>query len=677
MNKNQDYSVLYQKYRPSKFADVIGQEQFVKMLINSIKNKQLANAYIFSGSYGIGKTTLARIFAKAVNCLDSKDGDACNKCKNCISINQNESLDIIEIDAASNNGVENVRNIIENANYLPSSLNYKIYIIDEAHMITTGGWNAFLKTLENKKQNVIFIFATTEINKIPKTILSRCQIYNLNSLSINNLMQLLNTVCTKEKIKIAEDAKLVLCELANNSARNLLSLLEQLIQIKKDVTLTLIEQTFLLSNKQALFDLLVSILNLNEKESLLKINNLTMKGLSIYNLCESLLDLSVQLYTYLLFKQQEVIKPSNYLLFKEHDYLSNKKDNLKNLIVLLQPLILQLKQSNNQLLMFTSLLIKFFNENKDLTKTENSKQTEEDNFLFKNKKIIKEEPISIDSINMNKNFIENEDIAKNNDSNNLKSEKITNSNEQVNDLISDAYLDSFVINEVNTKNKIKTSKKQNDFINNSIKKISELDESWVVEQIPDINSISQTEDVTSTLINNQKKETTVSNNVLDNKQEQLLNLEISNEMFYAFATHELNTSQNKELVKKYNIEIEDLKNNQTSSFSFLQEALKLIAKIALVNDHFMIAMADNTFNVNKFNEFSIKQEFLKQLYTAFNKEFYIKAFTKSQIIALSKNNFFEFDIKKYNNFINELHELVKDDENDIESWTNLMLFKEK
>ena len=124
MNKSQDYSVLYQKYRPTKFADVIGQEQFVKMLMNSIKNKQLANAYIFSGSYGIGKTTLARIFAKAVNCLDSKDGDVCNKCKNCISIKENETLDIIEIDAASNNGVENVRNIIENANYLPSSLNY-------------------------------------------------------------------------------------------------------------------------------------------------------------------------------------------------------------------------------------------------------------------------------------------------------------------------------------------------------------------------------------------------------------------------------------------------------------------------------------------------------------------------------------------------------------------------
>ncbi|MBO6022909.1 AAA family ATPase [bacterium] len=139
MIKNQDYSVLYQKYRPTKFSEVIGQEQFVKMLMNAIKNKQIANAYIFSGSYGIGKTTLARIFAKAVNCLNSKDGDACNECKNCLNIINNQSLDIIEIDAASNNGVENVRNIIENANYLPSSLNYKIYIIDEAHMITTGG----------------------------------------------------------------------------------------------------------------------------------------------------------------------------------------------------------------------------------------------------------------------------------------------------------------------------------------------------------------------------------------------------------------------------------------------------------------------------------------------------------------------------------------------------------
>ncbi|MBR4486532.1 hypothetical protein IKS57_04170 [bacterium] len=321
----------------------------------------------------------------------------------------------------------------------------------------------------------MFIFATTEINKIPKTILSRCQIYNLNSLSISNLMQLLNNVCNKEIIKISEDAKLVLCELANNSARNLLSLLEQLIQISKDITLTLIEQTFLLSNKQSLFDLLISILNHDEKNSLLKINNLTMKGLSIYNLCESLLDLSIQLYTYLLFKEQEVIKPSNYLLFKKHD-LSNKKDSLKDLIVLLQPLILQLKQSNNQLLIFSSLLIKFFNENKALNRIENRKETEKNKSLFSNKKTIEENLSLIDSINENKDFNNNKEIIENND-NNSSNEQIINNDEQTFNPVSDAYLDSFVINELNTKNKIKTSKKEEIFINNAIKRISELDES--------------------------------------------------------------------------------------------------------------------------------------------------------------------------------------------------------
>ena len=139
MDMNNSYSVLYQKYRPTLFKQVIGQTQVVNVLENAIKSKQLANAYIFSGLHGIGKTTLARIFAKAVNCLNNKEGDACNECDHCVLINDKKAIDIVEIDAASNNGVENVRNIIENANYLPSVLSYKIYIIDEAHMISTAG----------------------------------------------------------------------------------------------------------------------------------------------------------------------------------------------------------------------------------------------------------------------------------------------------------------------------------------------------------------------------------------------------------------------------------------------------------------------------------------------------------------------------------------------------------
>lgn len=675
MNKNQDYSVLYQKYRPTKFSEVIGQEQFVKMLMNAIKNKQIANAYIFSGTYGIGKTTLARIFAKAVNCLNSKNGDACNECKNCLNIINNQSLDIIEIDAASNNGVENVRNIIENANYLPSSLNYKIYIIDEAHMITTGGWNAFLKTLENKKENVIFIFATTEINKIPKTILSRCQIYNLNSLSINDLMQLLNNVSKKEKIKIAEDAKLVLCELANNSARDLLSLLEQLIQINKNITLKLIEETFLLSNKETLFDLLDLILNLKEKESLLIIKNLTMKGLSIYNLSNSLLDLSVELYSYILFQDKETIKPSNYLLFKDKDF-SNKKNILKNLISLLQPLIMQLKNTNNQLLMFESSLIKFFNENTNLFLIKNDVDEE----TINNNKNIKSSRIKQDK----EIIINNLQIIKEDKISNITNKEIIEEKPSLINPVKDSYLDSFVINESNTKNKIKSSNNDDDFIKEATKRIEALDESWLVQEIPDISLISETEDVTNKLINKkeEKKDNSLSvkKNIENNHslENELLNLHISNEMFYSFATHDMNTLQNKELVKKYNYEISNLKENESNSFSFLKEGLKLITKIALVNNKFMIGLADNMFNVNKFNDFSNQQEFLKELFQILNKEFYIRAFTKSQIVQLSKNNSYKFDINQYNDFINNLHELVKDNnDDDIESWTNSMLFKEK
>ena len=673
MIKNQDYSVLYQKYRPTKFSEVIGQEQFVKMLMNAIKNKQVANAYIFSGSYGIGKTTLARIFAKAVNCLNSKDGDACNECKNCLNIINNQSLDIIEIDAASNNGVENVRNIIENANYLPSSLNYKIYIIDEAHMITTGGWNAFLKTLENKKENVIFIFATTEINKIPKTILSRCQIYNLNSLSINDLIKLLNDVIKKEKIKIAEDAKLVLCELANNSARDLLSLLEQLIQINKNITLKLIEETFLLSNKEVLFDLLDLILNLKEKESLLIIKNLTMKGLSIYNLSNSLLDLSVELYSYILFQDKETIKPSNYLLFQNKDF-SNKKNILKNLISLLQPLIMQLKNSNNQLLMFESSLIKFFNENTNL-------------FLIKNEideEVINNKNIKSSRIKQDKEIIiNNQQIIKEDKTSTITNKEIIEEKPSLINPVKDSYLDSFIINESNTKNKIKSSNNDEDFIKEATKRIEALDESWLVQEIPDISLISKTEDVTNKLINNKKEKEDnslpVKKNIENNDflENELLNLHISNEMFYSFATHDINALLNKELAKKYNNEINDLKENASNSFSFLKEGLKLITKIALVNNKFMIGLADNMFNVDKFNDFSNQQEFLKELFQVLNKEFYIRAFTKSQIAQLSKNNSYKFDINQYNDFINNLHELVKENDDDIESWTNSMLFKEK
>ena len=168
-----DYKVLYRKYRPADFNHLVGQDSIKKILVNSIINDKIAHAYIFTGPRGTGKTSTAKIFARALNCLNPQNGISCGVCENCKNFNQ--SPDIIELDAASNNSVDDIRNIVDSVNIAPTNSKYKIYIIDEVHMLSTSAWNAFLKTLEEPPHNVIFILATTEIQKVPITVLSRCQ----------------------------------------------------------------------------------------------------------------------------------------------------------------------------------------------------------------------------------------------------------------------------------------------------------------------------------------------------------------------------------------------------------------------------------------------------------------------------------------------------------------------
>lgn len=218
---------LYQKYRPNSFEEVFGEAHIVKALSNAVKTKQISHAYIFSGPRGIGKTTIAKILAKVINCLDNKNGDACNVCKNCIKINAQQTMDIVEMDAASNNGVAEIRQLIDNINYLPTDLTKKVYILDEAHMLTTGAWNALLKTLEECPEHVVFIFATTEYYKIPLTIVSRCQCFSFKRLSVEILSDLMNKIAEKEKIKISQEAINKLAYLADGSARDAVSSLDQ------------------------------------------------------------------------------------------------------------------------------------------------------------------------------------------------------------------------------------------------------------------------------------------------------------------------------------------------------------------------------------------------------------------------------------------------------------------
>ena len=221
------YVALYRSYRPSSFKEVIGQKHVVQTLKNAVMENKTSHAYIFSGLRGIGKTTIARIFAKAVNCENQTDGEPCNHCKNCLAIINNETTDIVELDAASNNGVDEMRDILEKVNFLPSVLRKKVYIIDEAHMLSTAAFNALLKTLEEPPSHVIFILATTEPHKIPATILSRCQRFDFKQFTLEELKEELKIISFNEKMVINEEALSAIAEAADGGMRDALGILDQ------------------------------------------------------------------------------------------------------------------------------------------------------------------------------------------------------------------------------------------------------------------------------------------------------------------------------------------------------------------------------------------------------------------------------------------------------------------
>lgn len=223
------YTALYRKFRPSEFEEVKGQEHIVTTLKNQIKTDRIGHAYLFCGTRGTGKTTIAKILAKAVNCESPVDGSPCNQCSMCQKINRQTSMNVIEIDAASNNGVGNIRDIIEEVQYSPTEGRYKVYIIDEVHMLSTGAFNALLKTLEEPPSYVIFILATTEAHKIPITILSRCQRYDFKRITIDTIQARLQELVDREQVEAEPKALRYIAKTADGSMRDALSLLDQCI----------------------------------------------------------------------------------------------------------------------------------------------------------------------------------------------------------------------------------------------------------------------------------------------------------------------------------------------------------------------------------------------------------------------------------------------------------------
>ncbi len=285
-------NTLYRKYRPQKFSEVIGQNHIVQTLSNAIKNNRIGQAYLFTGPRGTGKTTLARLFAKAVNCLSRQKADQdksvepCLKCEICKNISENRSLDIIEIDAASNTGVDNIRELRETIKLPPTQAKYKVYIIDEVHMLSSGAFNALLKTLEEPPAHVIFILATTEIHKVPETIISRCQRFDFMRLSFENIIKKLAQIAKKEGISIEKNALEMIAVSAEGGMRDAESLLAQVIALEdKNITAKEVENILGTSNHGNTEKMAELLLDKNISGALELANDLTNDGhdLEVFN----------------------------------------------------------------------------------------------------------------------------------------------------------------------------------------------------------------------------------------------------------------------------------------------------------------------------------------------------------------------------------------------------------
>lgn len=452
------YTALYRKYRPSNFASVVGQEVVVDILKNSILNNKVSHAYLFTGPRGTGKTSIAKILAHAVNCLNF-NGDICGKCEVCKNLEINDS-DIIEIDAASNNGVDEIRTLRDNVKLLPSFCKYKIYIIDEVHMLSTGAFNALLKTLEEPPSHVIFILATTEPNKIPLTILSRCQRFDFNKISNEKLVSRLLYIATQEGKIIDKSILEYIAEISDGGLRDAINLLDQVISLPQEsVTLEEIDRLSGRISQNTLFELLNAI-STGNYVSILNISDIIYgEGKNYKDIADGMLaivrDLSIN------------FEVDNYF---NKDYSSKLAtinipfDKLISITSLLNELIKELKNSNDPKMLFDIYMVNICNSlsskgNLSVKKEDiNNSQTVE----LKNKEVN-----NISNIKENKEKL---DINKDSDEDTINEETVNTSNDIINDDLKSirinnvlAEADKSILNNI-----VKSYDKIGDYVSNKV-----------------------------------------------------------------------------------------------------------------------------------------------------------------------------------------------------------------
>ena len=378
------YTALYRKYRPTNFSSIVGQDVIVDILKNSIINNKVSHAYLFTGPRGTGKTSTAKILAHAVNCLNFTD-DICGECSICKSLDFNDS-DIVEIDAASNNGVDEIRSLRDNVNLMPAFCKYKIYIIDEVHMLSTGAFNALLKTLEEPPSHVIFILATTEPNKIPLTILSRCQRFDFNKINMNDLVSRLKYIVNEEDRVVSDNILEQIAKISDGGLRDAINLLDQVLSLPdENISIDEVEKLSGKISTQSVYELFSYIIN-NDLVSILNFSTYMFdNGKNYKDLADSMLsflrDISINMEVSNYFD-----KPYSELLSK----ISISFDNLIKMTSVINELLKELKNSNNQKMLFEIYVFQMCNMLNYVDKVEfiNTLPNNEKNVNMKNDKNI-------------------------------------------------------------------------------------------------------------------------------------------------------------------------------------------------------------------------------------------------------------------------------------------------